>query len=537
MNIRSEAELIALALRLGAERVTGWSDAEQALVGTIAPGECAPTQLTIGLSGIRAGFDVLGEAFHSLRSPDQRRPLGAVYTPPAIVRAMLAWARRQPAPVRVIDPGLGSARFLVAAGRIFPDAQLVGVEIDPLAALLGRAHLAAAGMADRSTVLCGDYRDARLGQAQGPTLFLGNPPYVRHHQIDPIWKQWYAAAARMYGYTASQLAGLHAHFFMATAMHARPGDVGVFVTAAEWLDVNYGSLVRDLLLRDLGLSTLLMIEPTALPFEGTATTAVITGFQVGQRPRAISIGRAPSLDQLGGLEVPQAVHRDRLAAAPRWSMLIRGQTERREGHIQLGELFRVHRGQVTGHNRVWIAGAHSGMLPASVLYPTVTRARELFRAGATLDVGAALRQVIDLPVNLDALTDDEQRAVEEFLRYARAQGAADSYVAQHRRAWWAVGLRAPAPILATYMARRPPIFVRNEAGARHINIAHGLYPRAPLDEATIRGVALYLNTHVALAEGRMYAGGLTKFEPREMERLLIPEPAALMPELGAEVRV
>ena len=34
----------------------------------------------------------------------------------------------------------------------------------------------------------------------------------------------------------------------------------------------------------------------------------------------------------------------------------------------------------------------------------------------------------------------------------------------------------PPPIMATYMARRPPAFVRNLADARYINIAHGIYP-------------------------------------------------------------
>jgi hypothetical protein len=72
------------------------------------------------------------------------------------------------------------------------------------------------------------------------------------------------------------------------------------------------------------------------------------------------------------------------------------------------------------------------------------------------------------------------------------------------------------------MARRPPAFVRNLAGARHINIAHGLYPRDPLSENMLSALTKYLSRSISLAEGRTYAGGLTKFEPKEMERLFVP---------------
>ena len=102
-----------------------------------------------------------------------------------------------------------------------------------------------------------------------------------------------------------------------------------------------------------------------------------------------------------------------------------------------------------------------------------------------------------------------------------------SYVAKNRRAWWAVSLREPAPILCTYMARRPPAFVRNPRGARHLNIAHGLYPRAPLPDATLDALAAWLQRNVRTSGGRTYAGGLTKFEPREIERILVPPPERL----------
>jgi hypothetical protein len=326
------------------------------------------------------------------------------------------------------------------------------------------------------------------------------------------------------GLRASQLAGLHVHFFLATAHLARPGDYGTFVTAAEWLDVNYGSLVRRLLLGPLGGKSIHLLEPTVRAFPDADTTAVITCFEVGSRAASLRLRRVTSLGALAGLEAGRPVRRERLEAAPRWTPLTQGARKAPAGYVELGELCRVHRGQVTGANAVWIAGPHGDTLPESVLFPTVTRARELFSAGKALVDASALRRVIDIPSDLDALPPDERQSVEQFLRVARRMGADRGFIARHRRAWWSVGLRAPAPILATYMARRPPAFVRNAAGARHINIAHGLYPRAPLSERALNALAEYLSSATDVTQGRTYAGGLTKFEPGEMERLLVPSP-------------
>ena len=473
---------------------------------------------------IQRGEDPLGDTLCSLRSPAERRPLGATYTPGAIVAAMTAWGAARGA-ARGVDPGAGSGRFLVAAGRAMPRAEILAVEVDPVAALLTRAHLVAAGLGGRARLVLGDYRALALPRIDGRTLFLGNPPYVRHHAIPATWKRWLTVTSRELGLRASQLAGLHAHFFLATAIHGCPGDSGAFVTAAEWLDVNYGALVRGLLLGPLGGLALHLIEPTALPFADADTTAAIACFALGERPPAMRLRRVASLAALAPLDEARGgreVARERLAAATRWTPLTRPPSKRPAGFVELGEICRVHRGQVTGSNAVWIAGAHSRGLPESVLFASVTRARELFAAGRALDGSEALRRVIDLPADLDRLPRGALRVVERFLREARALGADRGFVAQNRKAWWSVGLRAPAPILATYMARRPPAFVRNLAGARHINIAHGLYPREPMTSAALDALAQYLAGATSVADGRTYAGGLTKFEPKEMERLLVP---------------
>ncbi len=523
--VPDEQVLAALAGAVGAESdpyMTRW---EASLLDDIP--EISSELVTTTFNEIEKGNDPLGDLFCQLRASELRRRDGAVYTPLHIVDSMLDWTEAVGQPERVIDPGSGSGRFLLRAGRRFPYAHLIAIEKDPLAALMTRANLAVAGMSQRSEVRVENFLTSDLDGSSGKSLFIGNPPYVRHHDIHPDWKDWLKKQASAMGLKASALAGLHVYFFLKIARTAKPGDYGALITASEWLDVNYGQLIRDLFINELGGQGICVIDPKADPFPGTAATGAITTFTADAKPPSARFTRITQLSGLGlGLGASddgQLVPRERLANEKRWSHFIRTVPKKPEGYVELGEMCRVHRGQVTGANRVWIAGKHSEGLPDSVLFPTVTRAKELFQAGHVLSNTEKLKRVIDLPENLSALDSHSLKIVEQFLVQAMEMGAMHSYTAKKRRSWWSVRLREPAPILATYMARRPPAFVLNAARARHLNVAHGLYPREKLEFDVLTALVSFLRGDTPIHVGRVYAGGLTKFEPREMERIPVPD--------------
>lgn len=512
-------QIAATCLALGID-VANLTDAERAV---LPADRVAPLDVADVHARILDGEDPLGQAFCVARSAEERRPFGQTFTPGPIVQAMLEWAKAHPTPIRVVDPGCGSGRYVLAALFAFPGAHGIAADLDPYATLMTRANALVLGLADRLDVRLNDYRSLKLSGVDGPTLYLGNPPYVRHHNIDARWKKWLGDTAGMLGLKASKLAGLHAHFFLATALYARPGDVGAFITSSEWLDVNYGQLIRDLLIGPLSISSLHMVNPTNLPFEDATVTGTITCFAVGENAPEVRIQHVEDVDELGSLGDGFSVSRQRLAEVNRWSVITRVTPRLPEGYVELGELARVHRGTVTGANKIWVVPQGAVSLPEEVLFPAVTRARELFAAGRRLVSTDDLKAVIDLPADLDVFDASERRQVDRFLRLAWKQGVARGYVARNRRAWWSVGLASPAPILATYMARRPPAFVRNAAQARHINIAHGIYPRDAMTAKDLDLLAAYLRVNVSTGSGRTYAGGLTKFEPREMERLVVPD--------------
>ena len=150
------------------------------------------------------------------------------------------------------------------------------------------------------------------------------------------------------------------------------------------------------------------------------------------------------------------MHRDRLAAEGRWSHLTRTAEKPPEGYVELGELCRVHRGTVTGANGVWIAGDHSVGLPASVLFPTITKAREVFDAHrGLLSASTKLRCVIDIPPDLDQLDTAERKAVDKFLKVARAMGE-QRLCRTPSKGLVVCRTTLCGPYRVDFMARRPP---------------------------------------------------------------------------------
>jgi len=186
------AQLIDVAVQLGTRSTRELTKPERALIEDSA--QVSASVVDEFRSAISLGEDPLGQNFTRLKSAAKRRPMGATYTPKALVMAMTDWVTLQH-PSRVIDPGAGSGRFIVAAGRALPKASLIAVEVDPQAALMLRANLRVAGLDRRSQVIVGDYCDVKLPPFTGKTAFLGNPPYVRHHDIVNERKCWLADAA------------------------------------------------------------------------------------------------------------------------------------------------------------------------------------------------------------------------------------------------------------------------------------------------------------------------------------------------------
>jgi release factor glutamine methyltransferase len=125
----------------------------------------APVGRILGRSGFY-GLDLLV-------TPDVLDPRADTET---LVNAALDFARaRRWTQPKILDLGTGSGAILCALLDALPAATGIGVDLSPSACGIAQANLARCGLANRSSIMCGNWAEALAGTFD---LIVSNPPYI-----------------------------------------------------------------------------------------------------------------------------------------------------------------------------------------------------------------------------------------------------------------------------------------------------------------------------------------------------------------------
>jgi hypothetical protein len=262
---------------------------------------------------------------------------------------------------------------------------------------------------------------------------------------------------------------------------------------------------------------------------------LITCFELGALSSTIKIRQVTSLSALADLSQGEPINRNQFQAEDRWTRLMR---LRRPGvqegfrRVLLGSLFKVRRGIATGANGYFVMTREEASSRDLDHWckPVITRATEIFESHGVIK-DSPLRKVILCVA--PGTRRRESRSLNSYLAKGEhgrrtEPRIKDRYLCSHRYPWWQVEAPEPAPLVVTYMARRPPAFALNPDKLALLNIGHHLYPRNP--DLDLDAIVEELNRQRSqlVGHGRTYQGGLEKFEPREIADLAVDLPEYLL---------
>jgi len=516
-QIRSSSDLVRVCVALGALRTRQrLNDAEWAVVDSVSPRPIDATLLEMIRRAIRRGEDPLGEAFCRIRGSIHRRKYGAFYTPSPFVAAMTNWTLSHQ-PSRMVDAGCGSGRFVTAALIAGYQGSISAIDIDPHATLMTRAAVAVLRTLARVNVLNDSFLNLELPpRRRGITAFVGNPPYVRHHDLSRLTKAWSKKAATALQVHVNGMAGLHVLFLMKVARLSRRNDVLCFLSPAEWLEMPSSAGLRSLLLDQLGCVRVDEVDRRIRVFTDALVTSAITAARVGYTgPVTLRhLKETTAFELTGGEEIT----RETLRARSGWHSSQRPLHES-TNLIPLSSYARVHRGVATGANQSFVMKeskvAMLGLERWAV--PCFARASQIVQSDGIV-------RAADTTFRLLVLPDQLEEEVAAHIETGERQKLHRRNLCSSRTPWWRVKLPPkPAAILATYMGRRPPKFATNPDGCVALNVFHGIFFTEDVGPEVAAHLVEWLNSRgEAIAGGRTYHGGLRKFEPRDLESIMVP---------------
>ena len=459
-----------------------------------------------------------------------RRALGQVFTPRPIADWMAACvcAHR---PARLLDPAVGDGVFIDAVAdfcrcRKRPLPRMDAFEIDS-----PTWQRFCARPCCTAQCRCEDFLLADIPSRYD--AIIANPPYVRHHSIGKSTRV-FEAMDRLLGERIPRTMNLYGLFLLRIASLLSRRGVAAVITPAEWLNADFGVALKRHLLSSNLIDGIIHFDHAASVFDGVLTTASIVLLRRDRRPddpvhfnQVSDIASLRTLDPRKGREL----RREELDPASKWTPLFSSPVLRLPTGPRLGDIASCMRGIATGANDFFTlrpSDARKWKINRSDLTVCITKARQL--TGSKVSSADIARMVArDERVYLLTPRSPISRPVQRYLAEGRRQGVHRRFLPSHRPTWYLPENRPPAPILVSVFARGGFKFVRNDAGALNLTAYHGIYLKSS-DTDLIDELFAYLCSDEAAEQlkqhERIYAEGLRKLEPRDVESLPIPRQLA-----------
>lgn len=479
------------------------------------------------------------------KSQAERNRLGQFATPAKLALDILQYAKEltgDQSEIRFLDPAFGTGSFYSALIQTFPSeiiAKASGFEIDPLygepaSYLWGSAPL--------------DLRIEDFTQAELPTneesrfnLIICNPPYVRHHHIANGEKnRLQSKTDHVFGGRVSGLAGLYCYFIGLSHYWMSYGGIAGWLIPSEFMDVNYGRLIKRYLLNEVTLLRVHRFDPNDIQFDDALVSSAVVWFRNVKK----SEGNDIVFTYGGTLNEPsiaKILPREVLTSESKWTRFPTSGIRRSHSGSTLGDYFTIKRGLATGNNKFFILHKDEIVernLPLQFFRPILPSPRYLPQLEVRADdKGLPLIErrlfLLDCPLPENEI-QLKYPHLWKYLREGIEKGVNERYLSRHRSPWYSQEKRPPSRFICTYIGRtdtrnkRPFRFILNNSRATVSNSYLIMYPKPELahllenDPGLVRQVWEALNRIAPksmIDEGRVYGGGLYKLEPKELSRV------------------
>lgn len=421
-------------------------------------------------------------------SHEDRRKLGAFYTPPELAQIMACWAIRS-ARDTILEPSFGGCCFVNASwdrlrelGNKQPFKKLHGADIDKKAF----AHLRKrfpSQIFTRQFVL-GDYlylpEDA-FKKAKFDVI-IGNPPYIGYASQTPSQRTYYKKNLLRQGIVLKGRPSLWAYFVLTSLSRLNQKGRIAWVLPWSYMSTDYGAQLRDVLRQHFQKMLVFAIEENLFLSEGTKERSVVLlaeGYSADPITTNETVEFCPNMQDFNKRLIAKVNDTKNTNSEAVFCARRQAEKKIRQSSLTpylrpLGDLGTIDIGVVTGDIRTFLLtksiasdlGLHNKALQICLI-------RSQHIPGLTLnesDLDALDNQGI--PTQLLTLPPDEP-VKQEVKRYLQSRWPTKEVIEnatfQKREIWYSIPKQQPPDGLISYFSARGPRFIINKCHSAATN--------------------------------------------------------------------
>lgn len=478
---------------------------------------------------------------------------GGYYTPLDLAVYIARWTLAQ-GPQHVLEPSCGDGIFIQAISELGRQQSLLLTGFELLAEEAAKARARAIGSQSLKTTINGEdfLQWALLQMAGGNKPFdavVGNPPFIRYQYLPEDAQQKAECIFKALSLPFTKHTNAWVPFVLASIALLKPGGRLGMILPSEIVHVMHAQSLRTFL--GTTCSRLLIIDPEEIWFEGTLQGAVIL----------FAEKKKTSADHSDGLGIVRVKGRDFLNEDPaalfdrtprmngktvvgKWTRALLSHGERqlldtlldRPDVHRFDEVAEVDVGIVTGANKFFLVDDETVERYSLQEFAHPMFGRSEHCPGIIYD---AQQHLVNAekgnPTNFIWFKDSlpkPSKSVLEYIAWGEGQELHTRYKCRIRKPWYSVPSVYSTEIGMLKRSHDTPRLIHNRLDALTTDTAYRI-SSTTVDPETL--IYCFLNSLTALSaelEGRHYGGGVLELVPSEIEKLLLPIPATIRPELS-----
>lgn len=362
-----------------------------------------------------------------------------------------------------------------------------------------------------------------------------NPPYFKFHDYDN--KLILEEVESKLKFKFNGFTNLYTLFLLKSISQLNKGGRAAYIIPSEFLNSDYGKLIKEYLLKTNTLRHLFVIDFKENVFDDALTTASILLLANDEYKSKINIS---TIDSKSDLQIIKNYidsypkENGEFIFAPKdldpnvkWRKYFQLQNSINYNNlVPFSTYAKVVRGIATGANDYFTfkpSKAKEFNIPESNLLPCICKAKDVKTNFFTSEDF----QNLILKDELTYLFNGQQaksKEVDNYIQKGEQEGINEKFLTKSRKPWYALENRPPAPIWVSVFNRNGVKFIRNEANISNLTTFHCVYPISSdlFTKINIDLLFAYLLTDVAKNifsdNRREYGNGLKKFEPNDLNK-------------------